>query len=132
MPPESPKAMSEPIQFEMVDDIAVFQPVGAVELSEAVEMVTAAIGSAREQDIRKLLFVGTGLSGFESPGLGSRYFFVHEWAGVAQGLVRVALVLNPELIDRKKFGVLVALNAGFACDVFTTKEEAMAWLQRFK
>jgi hypothetical protein len=116
----------------MVDDIGVFQPVGEVDVSEAVAMVTAAISSARAQGIRKLLIVGTSLTGFDSPGLGSRYFFVHEWAEAAQGLVRVALVLEAELLDREKFGVLVALNAGFSCDAFTDETEAVAWLRRFK
>lgn len=124
--------MTAPVQLERRDDLAVFQPIGAVELDEAAALVTAAITAARQQAIRKLLIVGTGLAGFDSPGLGSRYLFVHEWARAAEGLVRVALVLKPELIDREKFGVLVALNAGFACDVFTTETEALEWLRRFK
>lgn len=124
--------MTAPVQLEMRDGLAVFQPVAEVELDEAAALVTEAITAARGQGHEKLLILGTGLTGFESPGLGSRYFFVHDWARAAAGLVRVALVLKPEMIDREKFGVLVALNAGFACDAFTAEAEAMDWLQRFK
>lgn len=124
--------MTAPVQLEMRDGLAVFQPVAEVELDVAAALVTEAIAAARGQGHEKLLILGTGLTGFESPGLGSRYFFVHDWAKAAEGLVRVALVLRPELLDREKFGILVALNAGFACDAFTSEPEALEWLRRFK
>jgi hypothetical protein len=52
------------------------------------------------------------------------------WAAAAQGLVKVAVVTKPEMIDAQKFGVTVAANHGLALDVFTSEEEALAWLQR--
>ena len=34
--------------------------------------------------------------------------------------------------DVQKIGTIVAENAGFRCNVFTSEEEALAWLQNVK
>ncbi len=116
--------------FTIVDDHAEYRPVGQVSLSAAEQLVTAAIALAREKGIRKLLIDVTGLTGFVSPSLASRYQMVHEWARAAGGLVRVAMVVRPEMIDPRKFGITVAGNAGLIADVFSTEETALAWLRR--
>src|SRR2546430_1930610 len=100
--------MSEPERFEMVEDLAVFRPTGHVSLDQAVQLVTSAITFAREQHVRKLLVVTSGLTGFEPPTVSMRYFFVQEWARAADGVVRVAFVARPEMIDPEKFGITVA------------------------
>ncbi len=95
-----------------------------------MHLVTSAITYAREQELRKLMVVTTGLTGFDPPDITARYFFVHEWARAAGGRVFVVLVARPEMIDPQKFGVTVAGNAGLTGDVFESEEEARAWLQR--
>jgi hypothetical protein len=42
--------------------------------------------------------------------------------------LKVALFSPPELIDPKKFGVMVARNRGMTVDIFTDREKALAWL----
>lgn len=122
--------MSKLDQFALVGDHAEYRPTGHVSLREAEQLVASAIALAREQHVRKLLVVTTGLTGFDSPSLARRYYFVHEWARAAQGMVRIAMVARPEMIDPRKFGVIVAGNAGLVADVFAAEEEALAWLQR--
>jgi hypothetical protein len=122
--------MNKADNFQVQAGLAVFRPSGEVTLGRGIEMVTSAINEARQLGIRKMLVVTTGLTGFASPSLGTRYFFVHEWAKAAQGKVSVALVARPEMIDPQKFGVTVANSAGLTTDVFTTEGEAMAWLRR--
>lgn len=122
-------SMSELEHFEMVGDHAVFRPTGEVSLLQAIQMVTAAIAFAREQHVRKLMVVTSGLTGFEPPSLAARYFFIHEWARAAGGSVRVAVVAKPEMIDPQKFGVTVAATSGLIGDVFASEDEAIAWLQ---
>ncbi len=121
--------MSAPEHFEIMENHAVFRPIGQVSLQQAVEMVTAAIGFARARDIRKLLVITSDLTGFEPPTITTRYYFVKEWAEASRGAVRVALVAQPEMIDPRKFGVTVAANSGLIGDVFASEEEALAWLQ---
>ena len=120
----------KPEHFEVLDDHAVFRPTGQVSLEHAVHLVTSAITYAREQELRKLMVVTTGLTGFDSPDITTRYFFVHEWARAAGGRVCVVMVARPEMIDPQKFGVTVAGNAGLTAEVFESEEEARAWLQR--
>lgn len=121
--------MDKPEAFEVRGDYALFRPTGQCTLKQAVDWVTSAIAFAREQRIRKLLAVTSDLSGFQSPSVGERYYFIKEWAQAARGFVRLAIVARPEMIDREKFGVTVAANSGLISDIFVSEQEALAWLQ---
>jgi len=114
--------------FEVLEGYTVARPAGRVRLEQGVQLVTQAITRTREARIDKLLFNATGLTGFPSPSLAERYFFVREWSRVAQGFVRVVLVVRAELIDPEKFGMTVARNFGMKANVFPTETEALAWL----
>ena len=120
--------MNKPEHFEMMESHAVFRPTGEVSLQQAAQLITSAIAFARQQQIRKLLVVITGLTGFEPPNLAARYFFFREWARVAEGQVNVAFVAGPEMIDPEKIGILIGENAGLHSDAFTSEKEALAWL----
>jgi hypothetical protein len=126
------EVMNKPEHFEIMDGYAVFRPSGQVSLEEGVRLVTSVIAFAREHDIKKLLVVTTGLTGFKKPSLADRYFLFREAAGAAQGEVCIALVTRPELIDPEKLGMLVAKNAGLRIDVFASEEAALAWLHSVK
>jgi hypothetical protein len=121
-------AVSQPERFEILNGRGVFRPVGKVSLQQGVQLITAAIAFAREQNIRKLLVITTELTGFESPNLAARYFFMQEWAEAAGAAVRVAMVARPEMIDPQKFGVMVGANHGLISDVFTSEAAASVWL----
>lgn len=121
--------MSDLGHFEILKERAVFRPTGQVSMEQAMELVTAAITFARSLHIRKLLVDTFNLTGFKSPDVVTRYFYIHDWARAAGGVVRLALVARPEMIDPRKFGSTVAANVGFIADVFTTEEEALNWLQ---
>lgn len=124
--------MSKLVQFEMLEEYAIFRLTGRVSLERAVELVTAAIAFARSVCIRKLLVDVSNLTGFEPPGVTMRYLFIHDWARAAVGSVCVALVARSEMIDTQKFGTTVAANRGFTADAFTTEEDALIWLERVK
>jgi hypothetical protein len=115
--------------LEITDGIAIHRPVGEVTLPQAVQSVVSAIASAREQNIHKLLTVLTGLTGFASPSVAARYQLVKDGAAASGGMVRVAMVIRPEMFDPQKIGVLVGRHIGLVCDVFTSEPEAMAWLR---
>jgi hypothetical protein len=121
--------MEAPEHFAIVADGAVYRPTGEVSLEEAVGMITSAITFTRQARIGKLLVDVTGLTGFPSPTLAARYFFIQEWARASGGFVRIAMVARPEMIDPQKFGVTVAANSGLVSDVFDSMEDAVAWLQ---
>jgi len=108
--------------FEVTGDHAEYRPIGQVSLSQMVQMVASALAFAREQDIRKLLVVTSGLTGFRPPFLADRFDFIQEWARASGHVVRAALVARPEMIDRQKFGVTVAANNGFTADIFASEE----------
>jgi hypothetical protein len=121
--------MVELLHFEMPVNHAVFRPTGQVSMERAVELVTTAIDFARARGVRKLLVDVSNLTGFEPPSVVERYFFVHEWARAAGGIVCVALVTTPQMLDQQRFGRTVAENVGFTADAFTTEEDALIWLQ---
>jgi hypothetical protein len=124
-----PETMSKPEQYQIFEGHAEFRPAGHMPLSQAVQLVTMAITFTREQNITKLLIDTTGLTGFESPSVAARYFFMKEWAYAAGGLVCIAMVAQPEMIDPQKFGVTVGANLGLQSNVFASEEEALAWLR---
>ena len=122
--------MSELQYFEVVGEHAEYRPIGRVSQSQMVKLVASALVFAREQHIRKLLVVTSGLTGFAPPILADRYYFIQEWAKASGHSVRAALVARPEMIDGQKFGVTVAANHGFIADIFASEDEALAWLHR--
>ncbi|OAI41593.1 hypothetical protein AYO40_02985 [Planctomycetaceae bacterium SCGC AG-212-D15] len=117
-----------PERFEISGHHGYFRPAGIMSLDEAVERINAAIAVAREYGVRKLLVETRALRGFDSPSLASRYGFIREWAATARQMVRLAVVARPEMVEPGKFGVKVARKAGLVADVFTSEEEAAAWL----
>src|SRR5882672_6835216 len=119
--------MAELLHFEMPVNHGVFRPTGQVSIEQLVELVTTAIDFARAHGVRDLLVDVSNLTGFEPPSVTDRYFFIHEWARAAAGVIRVAVVARPEMIDPQKFGTTVAVNVGFTADAFTTEEEALIW-----
>ena len=121
--------MSELQDFEMVGDHAEYRPTRELSLGQATRLIASGIDFARERQVKKLMVVTLGLSGFHPPNVIERYYFIHEWAKASAYSMHVAVVAHPEMIDPQKFGVTVASNIGFASDVFTSEEEALTWLQ---
>jgi hypothetical protein len=126
----SKESMSELQGFEMVGDHAEYRPTGELSLAQATQLITSGIEFARKRKVKKLMVVTLGLEGFQPPSVIQRYYFIHEWAKASAYSVQVAVVARPEMIDPKKFGATVALNLGFASDVFTSEEAALTWLRR--
>src|SRR5262245_60817998 len=127
-PPEQSNVTSASVNvlpyFTAVSDHAVFRPIGHVTLAQAAKMIEQSIELARTQRVRKLLAVITGLDGFPSPTLAERFLMVEEWAAASAGLIKLALVIQPWLMNPERFGVLVARNRGFIANVFTLEEDA--------
>jgi hypothetical protein len=127
-----PVGMVELLHFEMPVNHAVFRPSGQVSIEQLVELVMTAIDFARVRGVRKLLVDVSNLTGFEPPSVIERYFFVHDWARAAGGVVRVALVTTPEMLDPQRFGRTAAENIGFTANAFTAEEDALIWLHGVK
>lgn len=111
---------------EMLDDIAVVRPRGCMTLEQAIPRITAAIGAARAQGVRKLLLVTTQLEGLRAPGDGTRVFMSREWAVAAGGTVSIAVVARPEMIDSQRIGIVVPNGFGASAEVFTLEADALA------
>lgn len=120
--------MAELEHFRTLDGYAEYRPSGRVTLDQGVQLVTSAIAFARKQQVRRLLVVTAGLTGVVPPTLSARYLMMQTWATTAKGLVKVAVVTRPEMVDPQKFGVTVAANFGLTFNIFIAEEEALAWL----
>src|SRR5687767_7771948 len=107
---ESPSNV--PRHFEVRTDHARFVPVGRDSLSEAIDLISAAIRFAAAQNIVRLLVNITGLAGFSDLDAFDRYYLNEQFVKDSKRGVKMALVALPELIDREKFGVMVAKNRG--------------------
>src|SRR6478752_5476579 len=105
---ESPSNV--PRYFEVRTDHARFVPVGQFSLSEAIDLISAAIRFAAEQNIRRLLVNITGLAGLGKLDTFDRYFLNRQFAKDSKLGMKLAMVARPELIDWDKFGVTVARN----------------------
>jgi hypothetical protein len=121
----------QPLEFfETVGTRGYFRPSGIYSLDEAVALVDAAIVRARAERVRQLLANLLDIDGIPIPTIIERFLYADDWANLAGGLLQLAVVARPELIDRNKFGVLVAANRGLLADVFTSEAEAVAWLDK--
>lgn len=119
--------MTEPDTGQGIENFAIVRLARAPGFNQAVQRVTSAIVSAREQGVTKLLLDITEL-GLDPPSIAARQSMAREWAAAA-GAVRGAMVAPREFIDPEKFGVIVGRNFGLQGNVFETEAEAMAWIR---
>ena len=119
--------MTAPEFFEIRKGYGYYRPVGPATLDHANGLMICALEYALEQKIERLLVNAANLS-MPFPTLSDRYFAMREWARVAGGCMRLAVVLAPEIIDPEGFGALVARNAGLAANLFTSEPKALEWL----
>ena len=116
----------EPV--EIGNGLCAYRPRGRYSLAEAVDLVSLAIAFCRDRGIDKLLIDATGLVDLPVPTLVDRFLMAEDWAQQAKGTVVVAMVISPEYIHPRKFGVKVASDFGLVLDVFTSEEHASKWL----
>ena len=114
--------------LEVHNGVCTFRPRGKYSLVDAVDLVSNVIARCRDQSVNMLLVDATGLVDLPIPTLVDRFLMVEDWAQEAKGTVVVAMVASPEYIHPRKFGVKVALNFGLICDVYSSEEDASAWL----
>ncbi len=120
--------MSDASKPVMLEGYASFRPTGSMPLQEAVGLISGAITYARENAIRRLFVDARWLDGFDSPTAFERYRLVRQFALDAQGQVKLALLLRPDIIDGQRFGVMVAQNRGFDGNAFVSEARALEWL----
>jgi hypothetical protein len=65
-----------------------------------------------------------------TPSAAERVAMVRGWAALAQGRVRVALVVEPGLLDGERLGVVAAAGFGLQGQAFENEAEARAWLEQ--
>ncbi len=114
--------------LEIHNGWGIYRPRGQFSLVDAVDLVTRAIAHCRESEANKLLVDATGFIDLPIPTLLDRFLMVEDWAQEARSVVVVAMVASPEYIHPRKFGVNVALQFGLICDVYSSEEDASAWL----
>lgn len=119
---------SIPEHLQVLERHACYRPVGHVSFREALDLIVHAVTFCHDHGIGKLLVDTTGFTGLESPTIADRYALGTETAGAASGAVKIAVVVQPDLIDPNRFGVLVAANRGLAAAPFATEVAALEWL----
>jgi hypothetical protein len=120
--------MSTLQHFEVVGIRAFFRPTGRMSLDDGVELVVRALIAAREAGARDLVVDITGVSGLLVPTVFERYSLVKRFAVAAAGQVRMAMAVDPNLLDPARFGETVAANRSLIARAVATEAEAVAWL----
>ena len=120
--------MHAPENLEIEDGTGRFRPRGRSSLVEAVDRISGAIAVCRQAGVGRLLVDASGFVGVPIPTLVDRFLMIEEWALESNGTVAVALVVDPQYIHERKFGVKVAADFGLVADVHTNEPEALAWL----
>lgn len=105
---------------------------GECNLTEATELVRKALAYCRVRALPKLFVDARGLTGLPIPSLIDRFLMVEEWAQEAGGVIVMVLVVQPQYIEPRKFGVKVAQDLGFKANVFPDEAEALVWLSRIE
>jgi hypothetical protein len=98
---------------------------GSFTVDRFKRQVEAAVRACRARSLGRLLIDVTLLQAKLTTI--DRYEISSHGASEAYDL-KVALFSLPELIDPKKFGVMVARNRGMNVDIFTDRESALTWL----
>jgi len=116
------------LQRERAGDVAVVRltPAHTV-FDHAVDLVAECIRDLVAEGTRHLL-IDARQPAFPSPSLVERLRMVRQWAGAADGRVRIAMLAPAAYIDPERFGVVAAGNFGLAAQVFVHEDDALAWL----
>jgi hypothetical protein len=120
--------METPEQFEQIGTRGFYRPVGTVTFEQALDLMAAGMRHARGLGLKDLLLNIHGLSGFPPPSTFGRYTMAVRGAAEGGGMLRLAMVAPPEIIDAQKIGVIMAQNRGLDADVFTNEPDAIRWL----
>jgi hypothetical protein len=120
--------MEAPEHFEVMEGYCCYRLSGHGPLAEAAGKVIEVIALCREQRIDKLLIDTTNWTGHQSPDTLERYTWAQAFAEAARSMVRVAMVVRPEMVDPDNFEVTVARNRGLMGNVFDSERDALAWL----
>jgi hypothetical protein len=98
-------------------------------LEGAARQIGEAIARARAIGSRGLLVV-VPPGGVPVPSAAERVAMVRGWAALAGGRVRVALVVEPGLLDDERLGVVAAAGFGLQGEAFDNEVEARDWLEQ--
>ena|SRR5688572_6241429 len=120
--------METPADFEVQGTRGFYRPRGVVTLEQALQLIYSAVRFARAQRLRDILININALEGYREPTIFDRYEYAGTLADIGAGHLHVAQVLPADVIDAKRFGVLVATNRELITCAFVTEEEAIAWL----
>jgi len=121
--------MRAPDNFEQIGTRGFYRPIAAVaSFEQALDLMTGAMEYARSIGLKDLLMNIRDLSGFTPPDTFGRYTMAVRGAAAGAGVLRVAMVAAPGIIDAEKIGVVMAQNRGLDTDVFTGEPEAIRWL----
>lgn len=113
------------VQIEAHADFVEARLWGVFAVDRFNRQVDTAVGACLERKLSLLLVDITGIQAALTTV--DRYEISSHGAHSAAGL-KVAVFAPPDLVDPKKFGVLVARNRGLKVDIFTDREKALAWL----
>ena len=120
--------MSALEHFEQIGSRGIYRPVGVMTLEQAIEQIAVGLEHARKLGLSEVMVNAFGLSGFPVPSTFGRYAFAVRWVEAAGGVLRVAIVVRAEFIDREKIGMVIAKNRGLDSDVFANEADAIKWL----
>jgi hypothetical protein len=120
--------MASPEHFEQRGTRGFYRPVGVVTFEQALDLLVDAMRHARSLALRDLLVNVHGLTGFAVPSTFDRYALAVRGAESGGGVLRLAMVVPPALIDGQKIGVVMAQNRGLDTDVFVNEADAIRWL----
>ena len=120
--------MKAPENFEVMEDYSCYRLSGHGSLAAAANKVIEVITFAQKQGVSKLLIDTTKWTGHARPDTLERYTVAAAFAKAAASVVKIAMVVRPEMMDPEKFEVTVAANRGLNGNVFDSEKEALAWL----
>jgi hypothetical protein len=111
-------------------DYAEFRVAPSHDQVAVVQAVAGAIADARARGTRRLLVDLRATDGMVPPTLAQRDALVMIWARAAACELVLAVVAPPSLLDRERFGEMIAAAAGLRAEGFEDMEAARAWLAR--
>jgi hypothetical protein len=121
--------MNEAVALQPSRQAVVCRPAVETPFNVAVQMVADALTTAHQQHVPRMLADISALTS-TAPSFSECYDSVERWAAAAKGRVCLAVVIDPEQIEPRKFAGIIAWNRGFQADVFSSENEALKWLNQ--
>ncbi len=102
---------------------------GVLNVEELTIKLVAAIELAKENGKDKMIIDISKYHHSKAPSITEIYYIIHKMSVACDRKMKIAMILNNQMMEDREFGNNVAANNGLLADAFTNIDDASEWFK---